>query len=134
MRKKWKHTNLSAKTQSFRNIEYALWKAKKTKTVATNFACYYETRQLHKIWPGKNRRKDLITIFTSNATEVGLEEQAVLFGRRESTQNQMTEITRLTIGEVKAAIFKHEESSKKYHLITTSYRSNFEGTIPIRFN
>jgi len=49
----------------------------------------------------------LVKVFTPNTKEIGPGEEVAVFGCRESTESQTTETTRLTKGEVRAAIFKY---------------------------
>jgi hypothetical protein len=50
-------------------------------------------------WASKHEKANtfaehFIKVFTPNARKVGSKEQMAVFGRRESTQSQMTEITK----------------------------------------
>jgi len=77
---------------------------------------------LDKIWSGESRHRfaeHLVKIFIRNAREMVSGEEQAVFVRRESTQSQATETTRLTKGEVRAAISKHlnAKTASGYDLI-----------------
>jgi len=54
----------------------------------------------------------LAKVFIPNASKVNLGEEEAVFGRRESTQSQMIEITRFTKGEIRIIISKREKNSR----------------------